>query len=287
MALERVTITVRSNIGDEGSLTVQDALRQVLDFFDLLIAAQGDDDGQAVAWHLADISMHSPLTATGEPHALKPGVPVEVIARRGKESVKSALRSLSAGSVPPAWMRNREARNKAKNILKRNTNGVGRTDINFDDESPVEIIVEKTARAGLNALERTELEEQAAEADLSRTENGSIEGEITDTTTHYGHPAIKIRERLTKDEITVTLSRDLAERAGRVHNWSEVWAGKRVLVTGEISYGKTGAISRVFARDIQTIDPEPLRFEDIANPNFTAGRSIAEHLESLWSGEDD
>ncbi len=183
MPVERVTIAVRSNIGDEGTLTVQDALRQVLDFFDLLVAAQGTEDGEAVAWHFADISMRSPLTATGEPHAIKPGVPVDIIAHRGKESLKTALRSLLAGNRPPSWM-DHNARAKARNIFRRNLNGVGRTDIRFDDESPVEVIVEKTARTALLVLEKTEIEEKAAEVDLSRSENGSVEGDITDAPTH-------------------------------------------------------------------------------------------------------
>lgn len=285
MPAERVTITVRSNIGDEATLTVQDALQQVLDFFDLLMSAQGTDDGNAVAWHLADISMHSPLTATGEPHAVRPGVPVEMIARRGKDSVKSALQRLTAGDLPPSWM-SHEARAKARNLLKRNTNGVGRTDINFDDESPVEIIVEKTARVGLLALEKADLEEQVAQLDLSRKENGSVEGELIEATTYRGAPAVRIRERLTKGDVACTLSRELADRVGHLHNWQEVWAGKRVLVIGEITYNKNGEIGHILATDIENIDPIPLRFEDFANPRFTGGRTIDDHLAELWSGED-
>jgi hypothetical protein len=253
--VERVTITVRSNIGDEGTLTVQDALRQVLDFFDLLT------------------------------DAIKPGVPVDVIAHRGKESLKAAIRNLTSGQRPPSWM-DRSARAKARSILQRNVNGVGRTDIRFDDQSPVEIIVEKTARAGLLTLEKADIEQAEAELDLSHRENGSVEGELIDATTHYGAPAIRIRERLTKAEVTCAISRDLASRVGQLHNWEEVWAGKRVLVVGEITYNKDGGIGRVLATDILTVEPEPLRFEDIANPNFTRGRSIADHLAELWSGED-
>lgn len=116
-----------------------------------------------------------------------------------------------------------------------------------------------------------------------RTEFGSIEGEIADATTHYGAPAIRIRERLTSAEVICVLPRDLADTVGREHNWLEIWSGRRVLVTGEISYRKDGLVSRVGASDIFVIDPRPLSYSDLADPTFTNGLSPPEHIARLWS----
>jgi hypothetical protein len=175
LAPGQVSITVRSNLGEDGPLAVQDALRQILDYFDLLSIAQGESDRHRVTWHLVSIAMASPLTAVAEAVALEPGVPVAAISRLARERVGSGIASVAERGLIPAWM-DEEAQEKTRGILARNLDGLGRTDLHLDRDSPVIAIVERTARAGLLALDRAALDRQSNEPDLSRTELGSIEG---------------------------------------------------------------------------------------------------------------
>jgi len=135
MAPERITVTITSSIGEDAPLTVNDAMRQILDFFGLLSAA-GGDEASLIAWQLVDISMHSPLRATAEAVPTTPGVIVEPIARREKFALAVSIEALVTKSAIPSWM-DRPARDRAKALFARNTNGIGRTDILLEEGVPV------------------------------------------------------------------------------------------------------------------------------------------------------
>ena len=285
MAPQTVTITIQSNIGEEGPLTVQDSLRQVIDFFELLSMAEEPKEIKSVAWILQTISKTSPLTATGEPVALRPDVAADVIASRAKASLARTFDALSGGDDVPPWM-DHHAREKTREFLSRNLNGLGRTDIQFNEDAPVVSINERTARAAVAALDRAELQIAVLEVDLSRSEYGSVEGQIVEATTYHGRPAIRIQEHLTSANVMCVFSQELGERIGQQHNWVEIWSGQRVLVIGQLFYRKDGAVNRVLAADMQTISPNPISVRDIADPGFTNGLSPAEHIARLWDGDD-
>jgi hypothetical protein len=63
---ERVSITVESSLEHGGDLTVQDAMRQVLDFFDVVASAANDDARSGISWRLVSATTNSPYTAIAE-----------------------------------------------------------------------------------------------------------------------------------------------------------------------------------------------------------------------------
>ena len=284
-ARERVTVTVRSSLGDAASLTVQDAMRQISDFFDLLSAA-GGEDRKAVSWRLVDVSMMSPLSATAEAFPEATGVLAEPIARREKDRLSSSFREIAEKGRVPTWM-DAGARARAHAFFKRNLNGVGRTDIKFGEHLPLTVIAESSARAALIVLEAREPIElvDAAEDDLSRSEIGSLEGNILRLDTFRGRPAVRLRERVHGWEFPCILSPVLAEEIGHQHDWAEVWGGRRVLVVGEILFGPLGNIARVLATSIRPVDASALSYADIADPNFTNGLAVPDYLNQLWEDE--
>lgn len=286
MAPERVTITIRPSTGDDGVLSVSDGLRQVLDVFDLLMLAQGGPDGNVVQWRLVTISKSSPLTATGEAYATVTGVAPEIVARRGKERMGEVFGSLTAGAEPPEWLEG-IALTKARSVLERNLNGIGRTDVDYErPDRPPTIIVERTARAGLVAIEKMELAKREASEDLSRTEIGSIEGTVAGVTTHYGKPAIDVRESLSGDIIRCTLADDAADALRSTHTWGEAWEGQRVLVSGEIVYKKDGAISRVNNGRAELIVARTVNHDEVARPGFLGGLTPRAYLDAVWEDDD-
>jgi hypothetical protein len=284
MASDRVTITVRSSIGDDGPLTVADAMRQVLDFFLLLEAAQTDQSGgNKVDWQLVQVSMGSPLEASAEPFATDPGIPADIIGRRASYRIASSLDEITNRGIVPDWM-DEPVRERVRRILRRNLNGVGRTDFRFGDESAI-VIVEKTARAGLLALERNEFEKKAKQEDLSRSEYGSIEGDVAQTTTYYKRPALVIRDWATGHDVLCILTPELAESVGAQHNWQEVWEAKRIVVSGQIFYRADGLPNRITAAEFQTIEPKEITDADLLDSKFTSGMQPADYLEKLRDGD--
>ena len=277
MVPERVTITIRSDLGEDGPLTVGEALRQVVDFFELLTTAQGEN-AAAVNWRLVSVTKSSPLQATAEPFAVVAGVDVTAVARLAKRAVYSAFDEITSEGTVPRWL-DASAREKIRHILARNTNGIGRTDIKLDDHSPVMMLVTKKAHAGLAALDRAEADIVASEPDLTKSEIGSIEGNVADATTFRKQPALRIRDRRTNAEVLCVFSDELARRTAD-HRWREVWDGERVRVYGRIQYNRKGVPASIRADDITEIRPRELSYSDIADPNFTGGLGPVEYLES-------
>jgi hypothetical protein len=282
MTPERVTVTIRSSTGEEAPLTVQDAMRQILDFFDLLSAA-GGEEGKVVSWRLIAVSMTSPLSATAQAFSDAPGILAETVARREKNQLSNLFREITEQGDVPDWMDD-ATRAKARAFFNRNLNGIGRTDIKFDEEAPLTVIVERSARTAISAFERSERVE--AEDDLSRSEIGSVEGNVIRLETYHGQPAIRLQERLHGWQFPCVLSPPLADHIGHQHDWAEVWTGRRVQVSGQILFRAAGHIGRVYATEIKLIDERRLTYADISDPNFTNGLSARDYLNQLWEEDE-
>lgn len=283
MAPERITVTIQSSVGEEAFLTVDDAMRQVLDLFSLLSAA-GGAEAKDIAWQLVSVSMKSPLQITAQAVPTRQGVIAENVASREKASLIRGLSSLAFEDEVPIWM-DKPAREKAKAFLARNLNGIGRTDVVVSDDGVHLSFESKEARRALTTIDV--FEKKAAQAeDLSRTEYGSIEALVLDTTTFRNHPALKMRAWLGGYDINCVFSEEVAERIGPQNTWRETWQHKRFVVSGEISYKRDGNISHIFVADIEDVSYSPLRFEDIADPEFTGGLGVSEYIEALRKAED-
>jgi hypothetical protein len=189
----------------------------------------------------------------------------------------------------PDWMGSATLA-KAKSFFERNLNGVGRTDVKFDEKAPLVIVTESRARTAISALARTDEHEETRipeleSEDLSRLEIGSLEGDVIGLTTYYGRPAILLRERLSGRDLPCVLSTTLAEQIGHEHDWAEVWTNRRVQMSGELAFDRRGHVRRINAISITSIDSRPLTYSDIADPNFTNGLSIEAYLRQLWEDE--
>ncbi|TGD98245.1 hypothetical protein [Methylobacterium nonmethylotrophicum] len=264
---------------------VGDAMRQILDFFELLNLA-GGSEAELIAWEVISVSMNSPLTVTARAVPKVAGIDAVAIARREKNNIAYSFSNIIKGERIPNWM-NDDAREKAKSFLKRNTNGVGRTDIVFYENARPLIVKPRAAKQAFQNIERYErsLIPVVHEVDLSRVEYGSIEAKLNSLTSWYGKPAIVVKERLSKRDITCVLRPEVAHEIGKLHSWVEIWVGKRVMVSGRLNFQKDGRLQLISADHIEIIDQGPIKFEDIADPNFTGGLGVRDYLNQLW-GED-
>lgn len=280
---ERVTITVRASAMHPDILSVQDAMRQVLDYFDLLLP-EGNED-QNLVWNLSRASTNSPLTVIGEPVSLAQDIDVSIIARAQRTLVAEQFRALAGGTRPSRKLTPKK-RETMRRLFKRNMNGIGRTDAILDAPDNPVIITPAIAELGIKVLSSEDNEvDSFVLADREREEVGSIEGVLLNVGPYYNQPALLVRERKTGEAIWCRVAHELKHKISEEGRYEDVWDGRRVLVRGRISYDSDGKITRVKANSIEKITPRQMTINDIKDQDFTGGLSTAEYLERLREGD--
>lgn len=275
---EKVTVTVRASGAHPDVLTVQDAMRQVLDIFDLL--SSGPEGNQGVQWKLAQASTNSPFHAEGEAVSLEPSVDVSVIARAQKQLVAQGMREIAEGVLPDNWDIGRI--NTVKRLYQRNLNGVGTTDIDFQNISKVFVtpifaeraitVIEKKPSLGLFDLPR------------GREEIGSLEGSYAHLSTYRNQPAMAINDNRTNALVWCVLSEELQKKFSDKAEFEDFWHRSRVIVRGRIRYNNSGAVLFVIATDISRIETRSVSLNAIRDTEFTGGLSVGDYLDRFRDG---
>ncbi|MDG4898790.1 hypothetical protein P9272_35480 [Mesorhizobium sp. WSM4976] len=280
--MTKVKITIQPSAEHPGVLDVKDAMQQVLDFFEALV---DESDAGVVVWNLTFAGTNSPFTAEAEAVSLNPAVNVEPIARARAAETAKFLDDVSHGRRPAGDLGKRR-KDLMKRLLKRNTNGIGRTVAKFGSLLPHPITVTpKVATAALEVIE-----EQDSDAfDLypqkrKRIEIGSVEGSLVDVCTDRNKPAIRIRERKTDREIVCRVDQATQDEIAGSANFLDVWEHRRVVVRGRLYFDDDGKLTRVDATSIRRIVPRQMTIRDIEDPNFTEGVSTAEFIDKLREG---
>jgi hypothetical protein len=280
--VESVTVTVRPSAEHPDILTIEDAMKQVLDFFALLVP----DNQERLIWKLEVASTNSPLTVTGRPASFD-NIDVSMIARAQRSLVADNFRSIALG-VRPRRPLSKQKTEIIRRLLVRNTNGIGQTEAVLDDQGPPVLITPGIAQTGIRTLSQKDDEtDDNLFARPARTgdEIGSIEGTLLSVGTEYNQPAVLVRERRSGDEIWCRVNPDLKHRISEESGYEDVWEHRRVLVRGIIKYDAQGRIARVIANSIQVLKPRQMTPHDIRDPGFTDGLTPEAYLERLREGE--
>ena len=273
---ERMTVVVVPQNNDGDGLTVGDAMRQVLDIFDLLSASNESE----IVWRLVEATTNSPFKVIGEAESVNPNVNADAVAKLQKAEFASNYASLRKGIIPSAWQAG-EPRKKAQSLFERSRSKVAKTRIVIDSVSDA---IEVT-NADADEIDRTfEAHRPAPPQSKVKDQIGSVEGYLVEVGTHYSKPAIKVKNRKTGEEVWCVIPEEFRSLIAGEANFDDVWSGRRVVVHGRISYDSPGVISRVFASDVQRIEPKPVDLDDIKDKRFTGGLSVAEYIEKLREG---
>lgn len=274
-------ITVEPSAKHPDVLDVRDAMRQVMDFFDLL-TDQGNSD---VVWNLTFASTNSPFTAEGVPVDLRTNAPAFGLVRNHVQVIERGLSQLQAGE-PLDDDFPKENREIAIRMLKRNINGIGRTKIEFGDESPTIEFDPTTAERSLKVIQGggDVLYDYLFDS-FARKEVGSLEGRILDVGTDYEEPAFRIKEHRTGREIWCRIDENAREEMERKLTAGDVWDHRRVRVSGILNYDPSGKIVRLFDGRITYIQPKEVGIEDLHDPDFTEGMAPYEYLDRLRENE--
>jgi hypothetical protein len=282
--MARVVITIHPTVSDEKLLSVSDAMQQVLDhikLFEDARQAQGDPRTR-FEWKLERATTNTPFTVVAVAQGDDPGIDISEAVKRVKSDVSEGLKRLMSREQPPQWM-TQGSFAVAKNIFARNMNGIGETDIDFEEGEIVSIIPTK-ASAGINTLDAlniTDFENELA----ARQSFGEIEGIMIAAGRYRGREALQIRNEM-YGFVWCPLSKDLISRFGDEHSMSDIWKGKTLGIQGRLNYVAGGKLQYIDAHDIREIEAAPLvDLEAILDPDFTAGMDPHEYLERLHEGQ--
>jgi hypothetical protein len=269
--VERVTVVI---VGRDG-LTVEDAMHQVLDQFELL-SRTNPAIGELIKWSLVEARMNSPFTVVAEALAIRPGVNADDAVRELASDYQRCLVEIRRGHVPEAW-RAPEARKKATALLRRMHNGVAQTEVSFGDQhSPISITA-ADAKVAEPLLENFTV--------FRKNHVGSVEGYFKSVATHHHRPAIYIRRRHTSTDVLCLVSEEIRTRIVKEANFQDVWEGRRVVVRGRIAYNKKGEIDHIDAATVSLIAGRSVSTVELSDPGFTGNLTPEEYLEKFREGE--
>ncbi len=279
---ERVTITIRPAASDQGLLRVRDAMQQVMDLLKIYEEAERAmaSPGESFEWRLERATTNSPLTivALAEPRDATKDITIHV--RQVKSEVATGMRNLIEHKQPAWWM-GPDAINAIRDVLVRNENGIGTTEIEAGAET---FAINRTqAHAGLQAI--SGITPISAPMEIpDRIAWGEIQGLIVAVGTYHGKPALQLKTDQYKF-VWCILSKWLVEQFGGDHTLDEIWNGKMIGAQGDLIYAKGGKLSRIEAEEIREIGESPLvDLAAVQGPNFTGGLDPVEYLRQLWEG---
>jgi hypothetical protein len=272
---DRMTVVIQGRDG----ITVEDAMRQVLDTFDLVSRADPDSIN-SIKWDLVSATTNSPLTIVAEAKPVHRGTDVRRIAARQKAQFRRCVLELREGRVPSAW-NSTEDRKKAKSWLRRTKDSVKATIVETDDEDAAIEVTALDAVAAENALELppypTKFKDQL----------GSIEGFLTSVETHYHKPAIRVRDRKSGASVLCIVPEEFRAKIASAAGLEDIWRERRVFVRGTLHYGATGKIDKITANVINTIEPREVQVSDIHDPNFSDGLPAEDYIDKVRDGDID
>lgn len=274
----KLKITGRS--ADTDAPTVDDLLDQLRDYFDILkgveeaLAGNGKTE---VEWRIVGASKNSPLAFEAAPFARQYAVNVDHRAALVVRATAIGMRALQTRGKRPEYF-SQKVLVKAEKLFERVTNGLGATTVDYGPELPA-LELTPTAAYAAAAHVKSILEPPLT----SYNELGSIEGVAHGPDLDgWGNRIIKIRVRLTGDDLTCRLSGDALKQVEARHV-GDLWKDCRVLVHGVIHYKGLGLPSRIDANEIRFFrtDGELPSLEEIQDEYFTGGVRSEEYLAGL------
>jgi len=220
-----------------------DSVHQLLALIDGLPTEDGDLD-----WRLISLSVNSPLraelrafTRTGEEVS---EARVVAAARQGFD----ILGAVNDNDDPQAFVRRmaEPERRRLKALVAPMREKTGRVMVSVPGRFEHTITADR-AQAVLQEIGRT--------PKGRRPELGSVEGQILSATTHYGSPAVRVRRFLSEEEVLCVFEKGAELDIGARHTLAEVWTGRRVVVSGLLTFDSSGRVIQVKAAALKTLGP--------------------------------
>lgn len=269
---------------DTDAPTMDDFLGQLRDYFDILNGVEqavAEDGNIEIEWRIINASKASPLAIEVAPFARQFAMNVDLRAEHVVTRAAKGLHQLQArGGRPPYFSEN--VLTKAEKLFGRVTNGLCQTSVDYGPGLPG-----MTLNRGNAYAAAAYVHEILKPPPKVYKELGSVEGVAHGFDKDgWGYPVLKIRHRLTGDEINCRLSGQALQEieARRV---GDIWRSCRVQLYGTIHFKALGLMSRMEAHMIRFLRSrtELPDIEEILDGNFTGGLRSEDYLERVRNGD--
>jgi hypothetical protein len=279
----KIKLKITGRSVDTDAPTVDDLIDQLRDYFDILkgveeaLAADGKTE---IEWRIIGASKNSPLAFEAAPFARQYAMNIDRRAARVVRATAVGMQSLQTRGKRPEYFSQRVLA-KAERLFERVTNGLGETTVDYGPDLPA---LELTPAAAYVAAAnvRTILNPPPATFQELGAVEGIAHGPDLDG---WGNRIIKIRLRLTGDDLTCRLSGD-ALRQVEMRRVGDLWKDCRVIVHGLIYYRGLGLPNRIDGNKIRFFrnNSDLPSVEDIQDEDFTGGVKSEDYLENLHDG---
>ena len=273
---EKFVIVVTPPDSNNSSLTVEDAMQQVLEALQLLVSSSETDE--SFTWQLVEAKTNSPpFSVVGEARSTRPGIDVDLMARNQKKALVNNYNELLRGVIPEPW-KSGSIRKTLESFIARNRNGVAKTEIKLGDDQSL-VLTKQEAVKAFAAFEKPIME-----AVKPYTQLGSIEGTIMQVGSFHRSPAVLIKERISGKDIWCLVDEEYRQQIAEEADFDDVWSGRRVRVRGKLEHDQTGNLHKVYASDVIPIDARKVSLSEIKDKNFTGGLNPSEYIDKFRDG---
>ncbi len=266
----KIKFTVEPSEDHDDVLTIQDAFEQAIDFFDLLT----DEADKNVVWKLQMASTNSPFTCEGEPVDVRTWAGAHATVAERVSVVERNLARIASGMDFDETFP-KEKVETARKLVRRNTNGIGKTIAQFrEEEIPLEITQEVAVNYFERVLRPTDSLHSYLFSGTSRQEHGSVEGRIAEIGTDYDAPAICVVESKSGRKIWCRVDLQTAGRMGSDIRAGDAWDHRRVRVRGVLNYDAHGKTTRLVEGTVAFVPEKDFDIDKLSAPGFTEGYSV-------------
>lgn len=277
----RISITIQPSGGKERVLTVEDAMRQILDIIEVLVSPSRLREGRMdVSWGLVKASTNSPLNVEIAPFGKEQSIlpPDELaIVYQDAEIAAEGIVSIIEDRSLPQWL-DKAAGEAAKRVAKRNLNGIGLTQLSGDLRNEVTL---NPIKSGI----MLEVLDFFGAPDLGaigkHQSRGEASGRMVRVGEYYGKPAFWLKDK-SGNEIVCTLNDELVDLVGGETRLRDVWQNRRMTIRGVKHYDKTGKLLRLEATsEPEPVEHTPVNLHAIIDRDFTGGLSASDYIRKI------
>ncbi|HEY8097456.1 MAG TPA: hypothetical protein VIE65_15395 [Methylobacter sp.] len=281
--MRTIKFKVSGRGADTDAPTVADLLDQIRDYFDVLNGVEQAvalDGKVEIEWRIIGASKNSPLSFEAAAFARQYAMNVDMRAEAVLKHTANGFKSLQTRQGRPPFF-SEKVLVKVERIFERVTNGLSETDVDYGPDLPGMILTRGNAYAAAVFVEQILRPPAKAYKEI-----GSIEGIAHGFDKDgWGYPSLKIKHRLTGDEISCRLAGQALQDIEARHV-GEVLRDCRVQLSGVIHFKALGKISRVDATAVRFLrrSSELPGLDEIFDEGFTGGLRSEDYLERLRNG---
>lgn len=279
-----VTVRISGHNVETDAPTADDLLEQIRDYLEILRGVEeaiAEDGQRAIDWRVVNASKASPLSLQLEAFPHQYAVNVDLRVAAVVANTAAGFAQLQSNPERPNFFSDRVLA-RAERIFERVTNGLELSEIDFGPDLPISTVTPAIARTAAKNARLAQTPVERAYREL-----GAVEGYFHSVERDgYGRSLLWIRHRLSGAQIKCILSGAALRLIGQ-QEISEVFRGRRLLVTGTIYFKALGVLSQIEASDVSFFPPrsELPSLNNILDEHFTGGMTTDEYLERMRNGE--